>query len=349
MIHRETGGAAAWLVLGLLLLAIIGAVALWGSGRGGDEPADTPTTGQPSPADVQALNDELTELGGLFGHVMNNKRDAQPLIERIDALLAKYPDSAAGYTLRGQVLMYVGQLDGAIKSLERSLEVEPRQADIHRLAGTAAMQMNQLEAARRHYQQAQSIEPGDGSHAVFLANAQHKLGQIDEAVATLLAAIRRDSELHSAYALLSDIYAGQHKLGLAMDQIERAMETAPAKHTSTRVAYTLKRAALLRRDNQPAESLALLDALPQDARMRADVLRDTATSWALLGKPAMAAEHYEKVLVIDPSNDLAAAEAARWWLKVGDIEAARRNLKALRRINPRHPAAPELDAAINGN
>ena len=318
-------------------------------GRSGDEPADDPTAEPQSHVDAQALDDELTELGDRFGQVMENKRDAQPLINRIDALLARYPDSAAGHTLRGQVLMYSGRLDLAIGSLERSLEIEPRQAGIHRLTGTAAMKLDRLEVARHHYEQALSIEPDDGGHAVFLANVQHKLGNNDEAVTTLLAAIRHDSQLHSAYALLSDIYAGQNKPGLAMDQIKRAIETAPTGYTSTRVAYTLKRAALLRRDNQPAESLALLDALPPDARHRADVLRDTATSWALLGKPTMAAAHYEKVLMIDPSNDHAAAEAARWWLKAGEPEGARRNLKALRRINPRHAAIPDLDAAIDDN
>ena len=66
----------------------------------------------------------------------------------------------------------------------------------------------------------------------------------------------------------------------------------------------------------------------------------------MLGKPAMAAELYERVLAVDPSNDLAAAEAARWWLKADNPDAARRNLQALRRINPRHEAVNELDVQL---
>jgi tetratricopeptide (TPR) repeat protein len=346
--HNEAGGATPWLITGLLLLAAIVAVALWGPGRG-DESVDTPTDPPPAHADPQALDAELTELGDLFGLVMDNKRDAQPLIDRIDRLIADYPDLAAAHMLRGQVLMYTGRLDPALASMDRSLEIEPRQADVHLLAGTMAMQMDRVEVARYHYEQALAIEPDNGRHAVFLANVQHKLGQDDEAVATLLAALRRDSQLHSAYALMSDIYTKQNKLGMALDQIERAIEATPVDNPRTHVAYSLKRAALFRRDNQPAESLAVLGALPPDARLRPDVLRDTATSWALLGKPALAAEHYENVLTVDPSNDHAAAEAARWWIKAGDTEAAGRNLQTLRRINPRHPAIPELDAVIIGN
>jgi len=67
----------------------------------------------------------------------------------------------------------------------------------------------------------------------------------------------------------------------------------------------------------------------------------------MLGKPALAAEQYEKALDLDPSHDHAAAEAARWWLKAGDPDAAARNLKVLRRINPRHPAIPELAEQVS--
>lgn len=329
-----------------MVLALLGAMALWGSGRGAAQQAG-PATAEPAPGDAEALSAELAELGDLFGQVMDNQRDAQPLIDRIDRLLADHPDDAEAHTLRGQVLIYAGRRQEALAALERSLELEPRQARVQVLAGTAAMGLGHYEQARKHYETALSIEPGKGMHAVYLANVQQRVGEDDLAVTTLLTALRRDSQLHNAYALLSDIYAKQNKVSPALGQIDRAIETAPAQDTSARTAYTLKRAALLRRDNKPAEAIAALDALPVEARIRPDVLRDTATSWAMLGKPAMAAELYERVLAADPGNDLAAAEAARWWIKADNPDAAKRNRQALRRINPRHEALNELDAKLN--
>ncbi len=344
--RRHTGAAMRWLLLVVVVLAILGASALWGPGRGGPDPAD-PNANAPAPADLQAINTELEALGDLFGQVIENQRDPQPVIERIDKLLASHPDSAEAHMLRSQALLYDGQSEEALLALQASLKLKPRQAKAHRLAGNLAMKLQQYEDARHHYEQAMTIEPGNGESAVFLANIQLKLNENDQAAATLLTALRRNSELHSAYALLSDVYAKKNKLQLALDQAHRAIETAPTDNPNLRTAYTLKRAALLRRNNQPAESLAVLEALPADARLETNVLRDTATCWAMLGKPAMAAELYERVLKVDPSSDLAAAQAASWRIKAGDMDAARSHVQTLRRINPRHDALIELERKLN--
>ncbi|MEZ6191542.1 MAG: tetratricopeptide repeat protein [Phycisphaerales bacterium] len=280
---------------------------------------------------------------------MDNQRDAGPLIDRIDRFLADHPDAADAYTLRGQALIYAGRSEEALKSFGRSLELKPRQAGVQVIAGTTAMGLERYEESLKHYETALSIDPGNGVNAVYLANVQQKIGQDDEAVTTLLTALRRDSSLHGAYALLSDIYAKQNKLAMAIDQIESAIETAPEDNQSAHTAYTVKRAALLRRDNRPAEAIAALEALPPEARLRPEVLRDTATGWAMLGKPAMAAELYERALAVDPSSDTAAAEAARWWIKAGNTDAARRCLQLLQRINPRHESIPILQKVIAGN
>jgi len=345
--RRLWGGVAHWLILVGVVLAALGALALWGPGRGVPDSAD-PKANTPPPADPQAVNTELEELGDLFGQVYENQRDAQPVIDRIDKLLTQHPDSADTHTLRGQVLLYAGRSDEALIALQASLKLKPRQAGVHRMAGNLAMKLHQYDAAKHHYEQAMTIEPGNGESAVFLANVQLKLNEDDQAAATLLTALRRNSDLHSAYALLSDVYAKKNKLQLALDQAQRAIETAPADNPNLRTTYTLKRAALLRRNNQPAESLALLEALPAEARLNDHVMRDTATCWAMLGKPEMAAELYERVLKVDPSSDLAAAEAARWRIKAGDLDAARKHVQTLRRINPRHEALNDLDKALEG-
>lgn len=340
---RDAGGAAPWLILVAVVLAVLGGIALWGPKRGGPD-RSAPVETQPAPA--AAVTAELTELGDLFGQVTDNNRGVQPLIDRIDALIASHPEQSAAHILRGQMLLHAGRPDQALEAFQASLKLQPRQANVHRLAGNLAMQLQKYDDARHHYEQARSIEPGNGEHAVYLANLQLKIGEDDQAVKTLLTAIRLDSQRHEAYALLSDIYARQNKVGLALGQIERAIQTASAQSPGPRTAYVLKRAKLLRRDNQPGESLAALQALPQDARLEPLVMRDIATSWMMLGKPQRAAEQYELALRLDPSSDLAAAEAARWRLKAGDVETARKHVQTLRRINPRYEAIPKLEQAL---
>lgn len=307
-----------------------------------------PSLATPTDPDTQALNDQLDELGDQFGGVMEHQRDTQPLIDKINALIAEHPGAPEAHTLLGQVLIFAGRFDDGLAELKQSLKLNPDQPNVHELAGTTAATLGRLDEAEHQYTEAMRLDPDNPRHAVFLATVQHKLGRDDQAIATLINVVQHDAGQHAAYALLSDIYAGQGKLGLALDQAQRAIDALNKPNSPTFVLYTRKRAKLLRQDKQPAESLALLTALPEKAQTRPDVMRDIAESWDMLGKPALAAQLYEQALTADPTNDLAAAEATRWWLKAGDPEAAQRTLAALRRINPRHPDLPKLDAEING-
>ena len=345
--RRRSGSAAPWLILVVVVLGLLGALAIWGPGRGTTGSVDTKSDSGAT-ADSKGIADELETLGDRFIQASENGRDIQPLIDRVEGLIAKHGDSAEAHTLHAQMLLEAGRPGEGLKAFEAALAVQPREARVHQMAGDLAMNLGQYEVARHHYEQALSIEPGSGRYAVSLANLQFKLHEDDRAVATLLTALRRDSKLHGAYMLLSDIYAGQNKLGLALDQAGRAIDSVPAGDTRTRSIYVVKRAALLRRDNRPAESLAALQGLALQGGLESLILRDTARSWGMLGKPGMAAEVYERVLRADPSSDLAAAEAARWRIKAGDLEAARKHVEALRRINPRHEALEGLDKALGG-
>lgn len=338
-----SGGVALWVLLSLVLLVVLAAFAWWGSGR---RVGDTADQGRLPAMDIEAVSQELAQIGDLFSEAMEHGRDVRKLIDQVNALVQVYPDMASAHTLLGQMLISSGRGEESLSAFQASLKIDPRQAGVEMLAGTIAVKLGRLEVAQHHYEQALSIEPNNGRYAVSLAMVQLKLGQEDQAVQTLLSAIRRDSNLHRAYMVLSDIYAHQNKIGLAMSPIERAIELVPADNPQLRVTYVLKRAALLRRNNQPAESLATLLALPGDAQLRPIVMRDTATSWRMLGKPAMAAQMYEQALRLDPSSDLAAAGAARWRIKTGDIETARKHVEALRRINPRYEALTGLDEAL---
>ncbi len=342
---RMRGSAGAWILLAVVLLALVAALAVWGPGRGSREQVKQDTSAAQATSLDDAM-DELEVLGTLLNQARDNGQDVQTLIDRVDAVIQDHPDLAAAHTQRGLILMFAGRGDESLLAFEASLKSDPRQPKVQSLAGGVAMQLKRYEDARHHFEQAVSIEPGNGKHAIGLAMAQLNLGEEDQAVQTLLSAIRRDDGLHQAYMTLSDIYAMQNKTGLALSQIERAIELAPEDESGLLVAYTRKRAGLLRRDNKPGESLAALTALPPSAQLEPAVMLDTATSWMMLGKPAMAAEVYERALKLDPSNDLAAAQAARWRIKAGDPDIARKHIETLHRINPRYSDLEELDRAL---
>lgn len=339
---RQAGGAAPWIILVVVVLGLLGVLTLWGPGRGVPDETEAPSNAAAAPADTD-ISGTLEELGDLLIKAAENKRDIQPLIDRLDKVLAEHPDSAEAHTLHAQMLLEAGRPADALAAFQASLKIQPRNAQLNQVAGDLALNLKEYEDARHHYEQAMSIEPTNSKHAVSLANLQVRLNEDDAAIETLLTVLRRDSQLHSAYALMADIYAKKNKLQLALEQTQRAIDTAPESSPNTRTVYVLKRASLLRRDNQPAESLAALNALSPEAHLQPTVLRDIATSWAMLGKPQMAAELYERVLTADPSSAHAAAQAANWRIKAGDLDAAKQHLQSLRRIDPRHESLIDLE------
>lgn len=313
---------------------------------GEDEtPAPASDADAPAAADPQAQA-AVAEASQKFAALMEHGGETTPILGETRQLVERYPTSAAARTLLAQVLLVRGQLEEAYEQLERSLTLDPRQPEARLLAGTIALQRGDATAAQRHYSEAIGLEPGEPRYRMHLAQAYLAQHQHDQARDALRDALVLDSSLHTAHAALADVYAEQGKVSLALEQIRRARDLLGTADEDRRVVYARRYAALLRRDNQPGEALRVLLELPPKRHFDPGVMQDLARTWMMLGQPERAAGHYEQALVLDPSNDAAAAAAAHWHLEAGQVDAARQAIARLRQINPRAETLPQLEARL---
>jgi len=291
---------------------------------------------------------ELGELQQRFNDVASENGQVGAISEAAQRLVERYPKYDAAHTLLGQVLVYQGRFDEAYERFKLSLSLNGQQPELQLLAGTLALKLDQIDKATGHYSMAVGLDTANPRYRTHLAQAYIKQHKYEEARAALLEALRIDSSLHGAYALLADLYAQQNRLVLALPQIQRAIEQTPVSERATRVIYTRRQAQLLRRNNQPDEALMALGALTPVEQADPQVMGEIALCWSLQGQPEEAAAMYERAISLNPTAWPLIAEAARWRIKAGDLEAAQRHLTVLRQVNPRAQAITDLEEQLSG-
>lgn len=345
---NRRGGAGRWVVVGILLLGCLAgviAVSYW-SAVGRPDGADQVDGAGSVAWDEQAAIAELSGVQEQFNVAAVDGKPVEGVLAAAVRFAEKYPRVPEGRTLLAQIYLYQGQPRKALDELRLSLELDPRQAEVHLLAGTVAMSLADQEAAVHHYSMAVGLESAQPRYHLHLAQAYLGQGEHDKARRLLMQVLQLDSGSHAAHAMLSGMYAGQNKLGLALDQIGKAIERTPVSDLPTRMAYVQRQARLLRRDNRPEEALLVLDTLGPRGRSEPMVLEETALCWAMMGKPDRAAGVYEDALKGDPAAWQYAAAAGMWRIKAGDTDAAMTHLELLRKINPRAEAIGVLEDAL---
>ncbi len=89
------------------------------------------------------------------------------------------PDNELGHFRLGQLLMEAGQLDEAVQSLRRTLELSPQFSKVYQLLGSCLMKLNRRDEAAQVLQQGYSVadERGDNMPRDEMAKLLTELGQ----------------------------------------------------------------------------------------------------------------------------------------------------------------------------
>lgn len=310
--------------------------------------ATRPTSALLTPAQAQT---QIEELAARFSAAIENERDVRPLLEQVRPIVGQQPTLRDGQKLLGQIYAQLGEIGKAYDAFSAALTIDGVEPQLQNLAGTAAMMRGDVAAAETHHLLAVKQVPDDAGLLLPLADVYLKTRRWDEARGVLLRAMELQPTAHAPHAAMSDMFAGRAEDGdltLAIDQMEKAL----AKMLSTpetaaqRLIYARKLARLYGLRDEPMEAIVLLDSLPEAARNSPGVLADMAKYLDENGQPVLAGLQYETALAANPAAADYAAKAARWYLKGGDVAAARVMLARLVEIDPRHEAVGELRGEV---
>jgi tetratricopeptide (TPR) repeat protein len=162
------------------------------------------------------------------------------------------------YNDLGFVLERQGLADEAVALYRKTLELDPASATAHYNLGASLARSGELAEAERHFRAALAQKRSAPTHTA-LALVLRQQGRVEEAIASLQAAIESDPEFPAAYDQLGTILAEQGKLEEAAHHYEHAARVQPsaaAHEKRAQVLMRLGRTDDARREMEMAKALA---------------------------------------------------------------------------------------------
>lgn len=232
--------------------------------------------------------------------------------------IAQFPQTRALHLGYAEFLMAEGRAAEAYPHYETALAVGPATAEAEFAAGVAAGLASRPERAVEHFAGAQALAPGDTKVALYLGQAQMKLGQDDAARATLVRALKLDEDLAIAWGMLAEISLKQNSPVMALQHIEKARALEPRS-----LAWRLIEARAHRRGNEPRKALEVLAGASDEEKASAAVARLMSECFGMLSRPADAAAVLARASDAAPDSAGLALEAAAWFERAGIVESAK--------------------------
>ena len=122
--------------------------------------------------------------------------DLSKALKSVDRSLALNPNVVTSHVLRGRILLEMGELDGALDALHRAEELGPENVDAQYFLGVTCERTVQLDEAITHYQRAADLDPEDAQYVVAAAEVLIDAGRVDDAEKFILS--RRSVFEHNA-------------------------------------------------------------------------------------------------------------------------------------------------------
>ncbi len=330
-----------WIVIALILLGMAAAATayIYWNNFVTVEPKGPPVGGD---FDPDVANKELAQLDDDLAEAKRIRR-FNAILDKARAFVGKYPKYPPAYTLLAKVYIELMEWPKAYAELEKSLKLAANQPMVHHLAGTMMYEMRDYEKAEDHYRTANVLNPNDPIHLVYLAQVFIRTSRLDEAKVKLLEAITLDSKSHEAYATMSDLFMKKNESIQALQQIDKALEFAATHERKVVIPYVLKRVAIQRRAGDAQAAMTTIDEMLHDHETYDPfVAKEVADTWGMLGHPEKAADFYERATAANPTEWLLLTGAADWALKSHNLAMARRNLRALERLDSTLPVLKDL-------
>ena len=150
---------------------------------------------------------------------------ARRAFEESLVLEPEHEDALAGL---GETLLKLGQRDGALRCMRRTLELGySDDLDLMLQIGRALFREGEVTEARDFFEAAQRHAPDNAEVVSCLGYVQHRLGGDDEALATLRRALQLDGEHHEARIYLANILYDRGDYEASLYHLER---TTPEDH-----------------------------------------------------------------------------------------------------------------------
>ena len=192
--------------------------------------------------------DQAVEIG-LQHHRNGNLREAEAIYRKVLAAQADHP--AALHWL-GVIARETGHEDDALKLLERSFQLNPRDPFTRQDMGETMSSLGRFAEAEQHYLAALAIMPQSAAILNDLSVVYHKMRRYDDALATVDRALAIQPDLPQAHSNRGMALTDRGRFDEAIAALDQSLRLRP-NHRPTQLSKA--RALFLRGDLPPAFEL----------------------------------------------------------------------------------------------
>lgn len=280
---------------------------------------------------------------GLFAEaaaILAKLADDVPFDPRIRLALAQAligrGDHAAAYE-QYQAAIAIEQQSASASSggIAQSMSNNPPLAQLQAEAGTCALKAGLVDRAIEHYTAAQLADATNPRYPLFLAMAQIRAGDDSAAMASLVRVTLLEPDSAEAWGTMAELELRKNRVDLASQHLDRAIALQPDL-----VKWRLVQGRIFNRKREPERALAVLGALPDEARVTKPVLQLMGESFGLLARPADAAAMYDRAAKAQPTDPELWYQSALWHQRAGNAQASRKSASTAAMLG--HPEARSL-------
>ena len=278
-------------------------------------------------------------------------------IEAFSGAVARKPDSMVAYFKRGSVYLAQGELDAALRDLQRATQIDPSalrpatQIDPSalrplELVGDVNVQLGRADRAAASYEAYIALDDQNARVFYKLGLARYRAGRPAAAVEALRQSLALDPALGEAYYLLGLVERDQHEFPAARASLEQSVRLSPASQTASREAL----AEVYGLEGDFTKSIHQLEALAALEPSRADRLVAVGLAQARAGRAEAAVMTLSRAVERFPEAPQTYAALGHVWLMMaqtrGDRVALNKAVEALQIAAGRADATSETFAEL---
>lgn len=277
-------------------------------------------------ADLLPENIEAQKRAGTFMLLAGQFQDAQGLADR---MLARDPKSVEAHILKANALAGLKDVDGAVQTFEKAVELDPNRSATYAELGALRMTTGNREAAEAAFKKAIEIDPNSAAAHLALSNFQLATGNLTGAEQSIKRALAIDPKDVTANRAIAMYYLLTNNGPAAEPHLRLVAEVSPGPDAKYFLSEYLVR---LRRLDEAREVLKPLVA-DNDTFVGASVR--IARIDVLSGKNADAHRVLEAAIAREPRNAEALVTLGRLHLSEGNSINALTTLQKAVEADPR--------------
>ena len=176
----------------------------------------------PAPSHGEPPQGQLDSLIALL-----NQRRLKEVVQQATAMAAEFPNAAIVYNILGAACMGLRNLDGAIASFSKAVQIRSGFAPAHNNLGVALKDQGRLPEAIASFSKAVQLKPDFAEAYNNLGIALKNQGRFEEAVASFGKALQLKPGYAEAHSSLGTALQGQNRLDEAIASYDKALQIKP--------------------------------------------------------------------------------------------------------------------------